>query len=96
MDSKDYLIIAAISIAAIVGFLLVFVLIAKVNSLLSKGIDKAMGREPEVVEPTQKEVVQDDGYTGYEGIHVMICFFIIIICMIARIMLLTHYHELYM
>lgn len=90
-DSKDYLIIAAISIAAIVGLILVFVLIAKVNSLLSKGIDKAMGREPEVVEPTQ-----DDGYTGYEGIHVMICFFIIIICMIARIMLLTHYHELYM
>lgn len=91
MDSKDYLIIAAISIAAVIAIILVFVLIAKVNSLLSKGIDKAIGRELEVVEPAQ-----DNGYSGYEGVHVMICFFIIIICMIAKIVLLTHYHELYM
>jgi hypothetical protein len=91
MDSKDYLIIAAISIAAIIAIILVFVLIVKVNSLLSKGIDKAMGREPEVV-----ETAQDNGYSGYEGVHIIICMLIIIICMIARIMLLTHYHELYM
>ena len=91
MDSKDCLIIAVISIAAIVGLILVFALIAKVNSLLSKGIDKAMGREPEVVEP-----VQDNSYSGYEGIHIIICMLIIVICMIARIMLLIHYHELYM